>query len=114
MSSIQLDRSHTPAKRGGEAVGYQGRKASKTINSLFLADNQGQMLASPQEGQRNDLYNIKALFEELCQMLVKAGISINGLFLNANSGFDSKELRQICKDKKVEVNIDVNSRNSKT
>lgn len=65
LSSIQLDGRHTPAKRGGEAVGYQGRKASKTTNSFFLADNQGQMLAcvSPQEGQRNDLYNIKALFE---------------------------------------------------
>lgn len=116
LSSIQLDGSHTPAKRGGEAVGYQGRKASKTTNSLFLADNQGQMLActSPQEGQHNDLYNIKTLFEELCQMLVKAGININGLFLNADSGFDSKELRQICKDKEVEANIDVNSRNNKT
>lgn len=47
-------------------------------------------------------------------MLVKAGISIDGLLLNADSGFDSKELRQICKDKKVEANIVVNSRNSKT
>ena len=26
MSSIQLDGSHTPAKKGGEAVAYQGRK----------------------------------------------------------------------------------------
>ena len=116
LSCIQLDGSHTPAKRGGEAVGYQGRKASETTNSLFLADNQGLMLAcaSPQEGQHNDLYNIKELFEELCQMLTKAGINIKGLFLNADSGFDSKELRQICKDKEIEANIDVNSRNNKT
>ena len=116
LSCIQLDGSHTPAKRGGEAVGYQGRKASETTNSLFLADNQGLMLAcaSPQEGQHNDLYNIKELFEELCQMLIKAGINLKGLFLNADSGFDSKELRQICKDKEIEANIDVNSRNNKT
>lgn len=45
LSSVQLDGSHTPAKRGGEAVGYQGRKASETTNTLFLADNSGQMLA---------------------------------------------------------------------
>ncbi len=46
------------AKRGGEAVAYQGRKAAKTTNLLFLADNQGQMLAcaSPQEGKHNDLH----------------------------------------------------------
>lgn len=116
LSCIQLDGSHTPAKRGGEAVGYQGRKASKTTNLLFLADNQGQMLAcaSPQEGQHNDLYNIQELFEELCQMLIKAGINLRGLFLNADAGFDSKELRQICKNKEIEPNIDVNSRNNKT
>lgn len=38
LSSVQLDGSHTPAKRGGESVSYQGRKATKTTNSLFLAN----------------------------------------------------------------------------
>jgi hypothetical protein len=44
---------HTAAKNGGEAVGYQGRKAANTTNTLFLSDNQGVMLAmfTPQEGQ---------------------------------------------------------------
>lgn len=122
LSSVQLDGSHTPAKRGGEAVGYQGRKVSETTNTLFLADNSGQMLAcaTPQEGQYgthgpppHDLYNIKELFEELCQMLINAGINIKGLFTNADSGFDSRELRQICKEKEIHANIDINSRNSK-
>ena len=40
MSSVQLDGSHTPAKRGGQAVAYQGRKKSKTTNALFLTDKQ--------------------------------------------------------------------------
>ena len=116
LSCIQLDGSHTPVKRGGEAVGYQGRKSTKTTNVLYLADNQGQMLAcaSPQEGQHHDLFNIQELFEELCQMLTKANINIKGLFMNADSGFDSTELRQICKDKEIEANIDINTRNSKT
>ena len=30
MSSVQLDGSHTPAKRGGEGVAYQKRKSCKT------------------------------------------------------------------------------------
>ncbi len=38
MSSIQIDGSHTPAKKGGERVGYQGRKKSKTSNMIFLSD----------------------------------------------------------------------------
>ena len=70
--------------------------------------------ASPQEGQHNDLYNIQELFEELCQMLIKAGINLRGLFLNADAGFDGKELRQICKDREIEANFDVNSWNNKT
>lgn len=105
---------HTPAKRGGEAVGYQGRKASKTTNLLFLADNKGKMLAcaSPQEGQHNDLFNIKELFNELCETLIKAGINLNGLFLNADAGFDSQELREICYQKGIFANIDFNPRNN--
>lgn len=30
MSSVQMDGSHTPAWRGGEAGAYQGRKKRKT------------------------------------------------------------------------------------
>lgn len=114
MSSVQLDGSHTPAKRGGEEVGYQGRKASKTTNLLFLADNKGQMLAcaNPQEGQHNDLFNIKELFNELCEILIKAGINLNGLFLNADAGFDSQELRELCYQKGIFANIDFNPRNN--
>jgi transposase len=113
LSCVQLDGSHTPAKNGGERVGYQGRKACKTTNSLFLADNTGQMLAcaSPQEGQHHDLFNIQILFDELCDILIKAGIEVNGLFLNADAGFDSKEFRKICKDKEIQANIPTNSRN---
>ena len=36
LSSIQLDGTHTPAKRGGESVAYQGRKKSKTTNRLLI------------------------------------------------------------------------------
>ncbi len=36
LSSTALDGNHTPAKNGGDAVGYQGRKASNTTNALFL------------------------------------------------------------------------------
>ncbi len=41
MSSIQLHGTHTPVKRGGQAVAYQGRKKSKTSNMLILIDSLG-------------------------------------------------------------------------
>jgi transposase len=90
LSCIQLDGSHTPAKNGGQAIGYQARKAANTTNSLFLSDNQGIMIAisTPQEGNHHDLFEIQTLFDELCQVLTAAGINLRGLFLNADPGFD--------------------------
>lgn len=68
---MQLDGSHTRVKNGGQAVGYQGRKAAKTTTTLFLADNSGIMLAcaTPQAGNHHDLFAIDTLFEELCALL---------------------------------------------
>jgi len=114
LSSAEFDGSHTPAKNGGDAVGYQGRKASKTTNSLFMCDNQGVMLSmsTPQEGQHHDLYQIKELFDELCQLLKEAGIELEGLFLNADPGFDSDAFRQACEEKDIIANVKPNPRNS--
>ena len=113
LSSVQLDGSHTTAKRGGQSVGYQGRKASKTSNALFLADNTGQMLAlsEPQQGQHHDLYKIEVLFAELCALLKEAGIDSKGVFLNADPGFDSNALRSACTQEEIEANIKPNPRN---
>ena len=64
MSSIQLDGSHTPAKRGGEAVVYQNRKKSKITNVLFLTDKNGLPLAmsEPIDGNHNDLFRVDFFF----------------------------------------------------
>lgn len=107
LSSVELDGSHTPAKNGGDAVGYQGRKACKTTNTLFIADNQGVILgmSTPQEGQHHDLFEIEVLFKEICDMLKKAKINLNGLFLNADPGFDSKNFRESCEAESIIPNV---------
>jgi transposase len=114
LSSIEMDGSHTPAKNGGEAVGYQGRKAAKTTNALFVCDNQGVMLAiaTPQEGQHHDLFQIQLLFEEICSLLKQAGINLKGLFLNADPGFDSADLRKVCEKEEIIANLKPNPRNT--
>lgn len=115
MSTVQLDGSHTPAKRGGEAVGYQGRKSAKTSNSLFLCDNTGQMLvvSQAQSGEHNDLYNIDSLFNEMIEVLQQADINCKGVFINADPGFDGEELKQVCSDNEIELNVKPNPRNQK-
>ena len=113
LSSMQLDGSHTPAKGGGENMGYQGRKAAKTTNALFFVDKNGQpvAMATPQRGNRHDLYEIKTLFEQMCQSLEDADITVKGIFLNADAGFDAEELRTLCGEKEIEANIADNPRN---
>lgn len=114
LSSVEFDGSHTPAKNGGDAVGYQGRKACNTTNALFISDNQGIMLAmsTPQEGQHHDLFQIQALFDEICRLLKEAGINLKGLFLNADSGFDSTSFRTACEQEQILANVKENPRNS--
>jgi transposase len=115
LSSAQLDGSQTPCKGGGEAVGYQGRKASNTTNSLFIADNSGQMIAMsiPQDGSHHDLFEIEKTFKEMINQLESAGIDTRGVFLNADAGFDSKQFRGICAQEEIEANIKTNVRNNK-
>ena len=115
MSRVQLDGSHTAAKRGGKAVGYQGRKATKTSNSLFLCDNTGQMLvvSEAQSGEHNDLYDVDRLFTEMINILEQADIDCKGIFVNADPGFDSEELKQVCADNEIELNVKPNQRNLK-
>jgi len=114
LSSIQLDGSHTPAKKGGEAVGYQARKKCKTSNLIFLSDNAGNILgfSDVYAGSHHDLYKISDSFEKIFIPLKEAEISREGLFLNADAGFHAQELKELCFANDIFLNVDTNKRNS--
>ncbi len=113
LSSIQLDGTHTPTKRGGEAVDYQGRKKCKTSNMLIMADNRGIPIVCSDaiSGNHNDSYQLKENVAKMIHSLKASNIEVNGLFLNADAGFDTKEFRAYCSDKDIIGNIAVNPRN---
>lgn len=113
MSSVQLDGTHTPAKRGGEAVAYQGRKKCKTSNMLIISDANGIPLAcsEPIAGNHNDAFQLEKNFDSMLDTLRESQIPIDGLFLNADAGFDSKEFRDALYKVDIEANIDNNKRN---
>ncbi len=58
------------------------------------------------------MFDIATLFGQLCEMLTKAGIDLKDLFFNADAGFDSQELRKLCKEKEIEANVAFNPRNT--
>jgi transposase len=113
MSSIQLDGTHTPTKRGGEAVGYQGRKKCKTSNMLIVTDSQGIPLScsNPVAGNHNDAHDLVKTFDKMILNIQESNIRVDGLFLNADAGFDTTEFRSFCFVNEIVDNIDQNQRN---
>jgi hypothetical protein len=61
LSELNLDGTHTLAKKGGESVAYQGRKRGKTSNILPIMDANGYVVASTGilAGNHNDAYQLK-------------------------------------------------------
>lgn len=116
LSSGDLDGSHTTALRGGQEVCYQGRKKRKTPNAIYLTDRQGLpiVMSEPVSGNHNDLFDIEVQFEEVVGTLEEAEISVNGLFISADAGFDSQKLRDKCETKGIIANICPNKRNGNT
>jgi len=116
LSSADMDGSHTPAVRGGEAVGYQGRKKRRTTNAVYLTDRQDLPLAmsEPVSGNHNHLFDIEVVFDGIMRSLRRAKIPTQGLFVNADAGFDSKNLREMCEREGVVANIPNNKRNGDT
>lgn len=110
MSSVDLDGSHTAALRGGEQVGYQGRKKRKTTNALYLTDRQGLpiVMSSPQSGEHHDVHDIEEVMKAMFDDLKKANVRVDGLFLNADAGFDCDILRSVLERNEIIPNICIN------
>ena len=71
-------------------------------------------MGKPISGEHHDLYNIEDTLEEIFGLLDAADIECKGLFLNADSGFDSKKLRDMLYKKEIIGNIKGNPRNRDT
>jgi transposase len=115
VSELNLDGTHTIAKKGGESVAYQGRKKAKTSNILPISDANGYILASTGilAGNHNDAYNLKLHLLAAFKWLKSLSISIQGAYFNADSAFDTLETRQVCFNHRLRPNIPENKRNRK-
>ena len=73
MSSVDWDGSHTRTTKGGESVGYQGRKKSNTTKALYLADRRGIPLAisEPISGEHHDLYEIEKSMSNIFEIKMR-------------------------------------------
>ncbi len=115
VSQLNLDGSHALAKKGGEAVAYQGRKKAKTSNILPITDGKGYILASTGivAGNHNDAFNLKPHLQAALRGIKELGLVIKGAFFNADTAFDTCDARQVCFNHGLIPNMPENKRNRK-
>lgn len=115
LSRINLDGTHTLAKKGGEGVAYQGRKKGKTSNILPFIDAHGFIIGSTEiiTGNHNDAFNLKEHLQAGFKSMKRLGLDIKGAYFNADSAFDTKDARKTCFNHGLIPNIPENKRNRK-
>lgn len=62
-------------------------------------------MPEPIARNHNDLLGIEIYFEDITSQLTNTEISLSGLSINADAGFDSQKLITIFSDKEIIVNI---------
>ena len=82
---------------------------------IYITDSQGIPLAmsTPVSGSHNDVYNISEALSELFSGLNSSAMSVSGLFLNADAGFDTEQFRRGCHEHEVFPNVAFNKRRGK-
>lgn len=112
MSVINMDGTHTPVKRGGQAVAYQGRKKCVTSNMLIVTDRQGVPIgwSQPISGNHHDSFELEKTASRIFDNMKQTGLCLTGLFLNADAGFDVASFRSLCERLEIFPNIDFNKR----
>jgi transposase len=115
LENLNLDGTHSLAKKSGEAIGYQHRKKGRTSNVLIMTDGRGTPIALGNilSGNHNDLYDLVPQFTAMINDLKQKGICVENSMLNADKGFDSKSFRRCCMRKQIIPNIKENKRNRK-
>jgi transposase len=115
LSEINLDGTHTIAKKGGEEVAYQGRKKAKTSNILPVTDKNGNILATTEivAGNHNDSFELDSNLKQIFRDIKTLGIDISEAYFNGDSAFDTKKSRKVCFNYDVIPNIYENTRNRK-
>ena len=115
LSQLNLDGTHTIAKKGGESVAYQGRKRAPTSNILPLTDAHGYIVGSTAilAGNHNDAFNLKAHLQTAFHQIKQLGLTLEGTYFNADSAFDTKAARKVCFNHGLIPNIAENTRNRK-
>ena len=68
-------------------------------------------MSEPQKGNHTDLYEIKKSVDCIAFQLGRCGIPLDGIFDNADAGFDARSFRQALDNYGIIANVCPNTRN---
>lgn len=71
-------------------------------------------MSEPISEEHHNLYKIEKSMSSIFETLREAHIYVDGLFLNADAGFDSKGFRRECKDRGIFSNVCFNKKRTKS
>lgn len=115
LSILHGDGSSTPAKKGGDNVGFNGHKHFKGEKVVAIVDRNVNVIAPyvTAPGNRNECPLLKPAIAGLKKIISKIGASIAGSVSSWDGVYDSKNNRKLIFNSGMIPNIPENKRNRK-
>lgn len=115
LSVAHGDGSLTPAKKGGELIGYNGHKKIKGDAILPVVDRNVNVISpyTTAPANKNEsplLHEVIVNFKEICK---KTGLTIKGIVFSWDAAIDCPKNRKIIFNAGMTPNINPNKRNRK-
>ena len=115
LSVLHGDGSTTPAKKGGDNIGFNGHKHFKGEKVIAITDRHGNVISpyTMAPGNKNESPLFKSALVHLKKITKAIGASITGSIMSLDGVYDSKANRKSIFNAGMTPNIPENKRNRK-
>ena len=115
LSVLHGDGTTTPAKKGGDNIGYSGHKHFMGEKVIAITDRHGNVLSAhiTAPGNKNESPLFKPALKHLKKITKAIGASIRGSIMSLDGVYDSIKNRELIFNAKMTPNIPENKRNRK-
>jgi len=115
VSVLHGDGTTTPAKKGGDNIGFSGHKHFKGEKVIAITDRNGNVLSpyTTAPGNKNEAPLFQPALEHLKKITKAIGVSIVGSIMSLDGVYDSRKNRKLIFNAGMTPNIPENKRNRK-
>jgi len=115
LSVLHGDGTTTPAKKGGDNIGFSGHKHFKGEKVVAITDRHGNVLSpyTTAPGNKNESPLFEPALKHLKKIISKIGASIIGSIMSLDGVYDSRKNRKLIFNAGMTPNIPENKRNRK-